>query len=162
MQRQPSSKMCFCCGRENPIGLRLKFDFDGERVWTSFSPQPPHQGYPGILHGGIAYAILDEVMGRVAIAHNLWMVTAKMEVRYRQPIPLEGTLTAVGEIVERKRRLMTARGELRLPDGTVAAEALGTFVEAPSPLQTEWQAGALDWRVDDEDASDSEGAARAP
>ena len=24
------------------------------------------------------------------------------------------------------------------------------------------QAGALDWRVDDEDASDSEGAARAP
>ncbi len=153
--------MCFCCGRENPIGLRLTFDFDGERVWTTFTPQAAHQGYPGILHGGIAYAILDEVMGRVAIAHNLWMVTARMEVRYRQPIPLDQTLTGVGEIVERKRRLMTARGELRLPDGSVAAEAVGTLVEAPASLQDEWQGGLLDWRVDDADAAAIEDPTRA-
>ncbi len=151
LQRQPNSRMCFCCGRENPIGLHLKFDFDGERVWTTFTPQEPHQGYPGILHGGIAYAILDEVIGRVAIAHDKWVVTARMEIRYRQPVPLGQPLRAMGEIVENRRRLLTARGEIHLPDGSVAVEATGTFMEAPQEVQAEWQAALLDWRVDEPD-----------
>lgn len=150
MQRQPSSKMCFCCGRDNPVGLRLKFDFDGERVWTTFTPAEVYQGYPGMLHGGIIYAVLDEVMGRVAIAHKLWMVTAKMEIRYRQPTPLDQPLQAMAEIVEQRQRLMTARAELRLLDGDVTAEATGTFFPAPPVLQLQWQGGLLDWRIDDD------------
>ena len=148
MQRQPSSRMCFCCGRDNPIGLHLQFDFDGERVWTTFTPQDYHQGYPGILHGGISYAILDEVIGRVAIAHDLWVVTAKMEVRYRQPVPLDQPIRAMGEIVERKRRVMTARGALYLPDGGLAVEATGTFVDAPEDVKQRWRDEARYWQVD--------------
>ena len=150
MERQPSSRMCFCCGRDNPIGLHLKFDFDGERVWTQFTPQEYHQGYPGILHGGIIFSILDEVIGRVCLAHGVWMVTAKSEIRFRQPVPLDGTLTAVGEIERRKGRLLVARGELRLPDGSVGAEAEFTYVQAPDDIVERWQAEQVYWKVDEE------------
>ncbi|MFN8476006.1 MAG: PaaI family thioesterase [Anaerolineae bacterium] len=150
MERQPSSRMCFCCGRDNPIGLHLKFDFDGERVWTQFTPQEYHQGYPGILHGGIIFSILDEVIGRVCLAHGVWMVTAKSEIRFRQPVPLDQTLTAVGAIKQRKGRILVAQGELRLADGSVGAEAEFTYVEAPGDIVERWQAEQTYWKVDEE------------
>ena len=57
MNVQPSSRQCFLCGVENPIGLKLSFYELGDgRVATRFLPQQRHQGYPGVLHGGIASA----------------------------------------------------------------------------------------------------------
>jgi acyl-coenzyme A thioesterase PaaI-like protein len=60
MEKQPNSRMCFLCGIENPIGLKLKFYTDDEgRCIARFRPRPEHQGYPGQLHGGIISALLD-------------------------------------------------------------------------------------------------------
>ena len=45
--------MCFVCGIDNPIGVRLAFSTDDEgRCIARFRPKPEHQGYPGQLHGG--------------------------------------------------------------------------------------------------------------
>jgi hypothetical protein len=53
LEKQPNSRMCYVCGIENPIGLKLKFYTDGdEQCITRFYPRPEHQGYPGHLHGG--------------------------------------------------------------------------------------------------------------
>ena len=61
MEKPPNSSMCFLCGVNNPIGLKLKFYTDGEdRCIARFRPRPEHQGYPGYLHGGINSALLDE------------------------------------------------------------------------------------------------------
>jgi hypothetical protein len=61
MEKQPNSRMCFVCGIENPIGLKLKFYTDDEgRCIARFRPKPQHQGYPGQLHGGIISTLLDE------------------------------------------------------------------------------------------------------
>jgi acyl-coenzyme A thioesterase PaaI-like protein len=61
MEKQPNSRMCFVCGIENPIGLKLFFYTDDEgRTITRFRPKPEHQGYPGQLHGGIISTLLDE------------------------------------------------------------------------------------------------------
>jgi acyl-coenzyme A thioesterase PaaI-like protein len=61
MEKQPNSRMCFVCGIENPIGLKLRFYTDDEgRCIARFRPKPEHQGYPGQLHGGIISALLDE------------------------------------------------------------------------------------------------------
>jgi len=76
-------------------------------------------------------ALLDEVIGRVAIAHNLWAVTAKLEVRFRRPVPLGQPLTLVGEITRLRSRTLEGRGEIRLEDGTVAAEAEGVYIRLP-------------------------------
>jgi hypothetical protein len=44
MEKQPNSRMCFVCGIENPIGLKLKFYTDDEgRCIARFRPEPQHQ-----------------------------------------------------------------------------------------------------------------------
>ena len=61
MEKQPNSRMCFLCGLENPIGLKLAFYTDDEgRCIAHFRPREEHQGYPGHLHGGIISSLLDE------------------------------------------------------------------------------------------------------
>ena len=148
MKKQPNSQMCFACGLGNPIGLKMAFYEDGEgRVVAKFTPRPEHQGYPGTMHGGIVTALLDETLGRVAIAAGRWMVTGRLNIRFRRPIPLTETLTVVGEPLKWQKRALEARGEIRLADGQVGAEATGTFLEIP-PDQIEGMEEALTfWRV---------------
>jgi len=133
MQKQPNSRMCFVCGMQNPIGLKAFFYQDEEgRVVAHFIGKEEHQGYPGVMHGGIVTALLDEVIARVAIAQDLlWGVTAKLEVRFRRPVPLGQPLTLVGEMTRLRSRTLEARGEIRLEDGTVAAEAEGVYIRLP-------------------------------
>ena len=124
--------MCFVCGAENPIGLHLDFWMDGEQVWTEFTPRPEHQGWPGVLHGGLMATLLDETMGRAAALKGLWMVTAKMELTYRKPVPLGQPLKITASIEQmRGSRMMTAVGHLLLPDGSVAVEARGIYLRIP-------------------------------
>ena len=125
----------------NLIGLR-----DG-RVIANFTTRDEHQGYPGVVHGGIVTALLDEVLGRVAIASERWMVTGRLNIRFRQPVPVGETLTIVGEAVSWKKRTLEARGEIRLADGQLGAEASGTFLEIP-PERVEGMEEALAfWQV---------------
>jgi uncharacterized protein (TIGR00369 family) len=140
--------MCFVCGLGNPIGLQAAFyEDDAGRVTAKFTPRPEHQGFPGVMHGGIVTALLDETLGRVAIAAGRWMVTGRLNIRFRRPIPVEGTLMVIGEPVKWNGRILEARGEIRLADGRVAAEATGMFLEIP-PDQVEGMEEALSfWRV---------------
>ncbi|MFZ5918624.1 MAG: PaaI family thioesterase [Chloroflexota bacterium] len=146
--KQPNSRMCFVCGIDNPIGLKQSFYQDGEgRVIATFTPGAEHQGYPGLLHGGIAAALLDEALGRVLIAHEVWMVTARMEIRYKQMIPLNQPLTIVGETVRETRRLLEARGELHLADGSVAVSATATYLPMPQEMLDSMTEALGDWQV---------------
>jgi len=136
-QRQPNSRMCFVCGMHNPIGLKIIFEGDGERAWATFTPREEHQGYPGVLHGGITFALLDEVIGRAAMELDEsapWMMTARAEMRYRKPVPLGEELTLVGELTRVRSRAVEGHGELRLSDGTVAVEATAMYVKVPQSL----------------------------
>jgi hypothetical protein len=61
MEKQPDSRMCFVCGIDNPIGLKLKFNTDDEgRRIPRFQPKAEHHGYPDHLHGGIRSTLLSE------------------------------------------------------------------------------------------------------
>ncbi len=131
MRKQPSYRRCFVCGRENPIGLKVGFYCDDSRVWTEFTPREEHQGYPGIMHGGILYTLLDETIGRTAYLHDKWVLTARVQVRYRHPVPIGSRLRVEGEIVRVRGRAVEASGRALLADGTVAAEATGLFIELP-------------------------------
>ena len=126
MNQQPNSRTCFACGMENQAGLRLRF-FDNGRneVLAAFTLTADHEGYPGIAHGGIVAAILDEVAGRTMMIgdHHRFFITAKMEIRYRQPVPVGWPLQAVGRLTRQKGRLTFAHAEIRSPDQTVLAEA---------------------------------------
>ena len=132
IRRQPGSALCFVCGTQNPHGLGVEFWDDGTKVWTELTPAAHHQGWPGVLHGGIVSAVLDETIGRVAFLHDRWVQTARLSLRFLKPAPLGRKLRAEGELARDARRLMEMRGALLLADtGEVLAEATGTFVPLP-------------------------------
>ena len=63
--KQPNSNHCFVCGRNNPYGLHLKFyESSPGEVIVEYTVPEQFQGYPGVVHGGVVAAILDEVTGR--------------------------------------------------------------------------------------------------
>jgi len=57
-------RRCFACGERNEQGLKLVFRREGTRIYADFTPSPHHQGFPGLLHGGIIATLLDETLGR--------------------------------------------------------------------------------------------------
>jgi acyl-coenzyme A thioesterase PaaI-like protein len=132
LEKQPNSRMCFVCGIENPIGLHLHFYTDEQgRCTARFRPRPEHQGYPGQLHGGLISTLLDETMGRVLTPRGVWAVTGRLEISFRRPVPLNQELTIVGELTRERSSTYEARGELRLPDGTVLVDGKGLYVRVP-------------------------------
>lgn len=148
--RQPNSRMCFVCGLENPAGLHLHFYDDGQaEVAADFTVAPDHQGYPGVAHGGVVAAILDEIGGRTVMIgdHQRFFVTVKMEIKYRQPVPLGAPLRAVGRIVKMKERLATAHAEIRSAGDEVLAEAELVLSNVPEGIFSPSEADRLGWRV---------------
>ncbi len=152
MKKQHVSRMCFICGRENPVGLKLDFYEDLEAGWVraEFSLPPEYQGYPGIAHGGIVAAILDETAGRVVMmegGEDNFMVTLKLSVRYRQPTPTETPLVAVGRLERMGGVGARVSGEILLPGGTVSAECDATLGKLPEALRRKWAEEAHHWKV---------------
>ena len=70
-------------------------------------------------------------MGRVLQPHNVWAMTGRLEIKFRKPVPLDQELTIVGELIRSRSRAYEARGEIRLPDGTVLVEGTGVYVRIP-------------------------------
>jgi acyl-coenzyme A thioesterase PaaI-like protein len=115
--------MCFGCGKKNPIGLKLEFQEENGKYMTVFTPQQEHQGYPGIVHGGITAAVLDEVTARHVWAQGIKAFTANLNVRYRKVIPIGKPVTFWSSIVSRRGRMFQMKAEAILEDGYIAAEA---------------------------------------
>ena len=101
-------------------------------VFAEFAPGPEHEGAPGLLHGGVAATALDEVMAAVGwILDGVHCMTATLELRYRLPVPVDGTTLALEAWRDREeaRRRQRVHGRLRLHDGRLAVEANGIFVQ---------------------------------
>lgn len=121
---------------EDPLGLGLVFWLDRStepaRLVARFDPRPDHRGPPGHVHGGIAAAVLDEVMASLGWAlDNIGCVTARLELRYRNGIPLDSGPVRVEAWRERpqSRRAQEVKGRILLPHHQVAVEATGLFVQ---------------------------------
>ncbi len=141
--------MCFVCGRDNPIGLGLSFYLDQEGcVHAEYAPKEEHQGFPGVMHGGLITTMLDELIGRTAIAQNWWCMTAKLEVRFKKPVPIGKPLKLKGKIIRQKGRLLEGYGELRLEDGSLAAEAEGVYLRIPDEQVDKYKSALAWWRVE--------------
>ncbi len=114
---------CFGCGVNNPIGLKLKFEKDGDTLRTEFKPHKHHQGWPGLLHGGILGCLLDEVMSNVAYATGHTCLTASITIRQKKPIKVEVPLVVTARITRRRKKIIETEGRVCLKDGTVVAES---------------------------------------
>ena len=123
----------FACGPQNPFGLKLSFEEKDDTYISHFTGQPQHQGYDGIMHGGIVSTLLDEIMARYLYAKGMNAVTARLEVRYLKPTPIGVPLLIKGHIVRQKGRIFETEGTIALPDGTVTAQGTAkVFVNDPT------------------------------
>jgi acyl-coenzyme A thioesterase PaaI-like protein len=107
--KQPNSRLCFICGLENPVGLHLHiYETEPGVVETTYIAPEHFQGYPGVLHGGIVGAIIDEIAGRTHMGSDpmkpRFMFTAKLEVKYRKNVPIGKKLKIIGKAGKSKSR----------------------------------------------------------
>jgi acyl-coenzyme A thioesterase PaaI-like protein len=158
LTKQPNSAHCFICGVQNTGGLHVRYyettAGDGTpEILARFTGGHHHQGYPDRMHGGVITGVLDETIGR---AINIgagpqvaaqWGVTVELEVKFLRPVPLEVELTARGRITNISKRLFAGTGELYLPDGSIAATAIGKFVQLSLEQITADELDRLGWRV---------------
>lgn len=113
---------CFGCGVNNPIGLKLKFTHEGETLRSDFTPDKNHQGWPGLLHGGILVCLLDEVMSNAAYATGNTCLTASITIRQKKPVKVGIPLVITARITRHRKKLIETEGRICLKDGTVVAE----------------------------------------
>jgi uncharacterized protein (TIGR00369 family) len=119
---------CFACGHDNPIGLKLRFQLDGEgRSITTFTPPDEFQGFAKILHGGIICTLLDEAMAWAMVLNGHLGATASMKVKFRKPVPIAKEVTVTGEILNQGARSWALASYISDERGQVLAEAEGVF-----------------------------------
>jgi HAD superfamily hydrolase (TIGR01509 family) len=122
-----SARFCFACSQENPIGLKLKPVYDGEKVTAEFTAGKFHQGWGNVIHGGILYTLLDEVTAYAMLCHGIELgVTAKSEIRFKQVAPINEPIQASAWVTKLTKRLVETKGVLTLKDNTVIAD--GNFL----------------------------------
>lgn len=147
---QPNSRHCFVCGLENHFGLKLRFYETGPGEVTAEYAVPEHfQGYPGVVHGGIVTAMLDEAAGRAHLngEYTRFMFTGKIEIRFRQNVPIGKPLKIVGRVEKSKSRMASSTGTIIGPDGKVLAEAKILLIDLPEEEVRKVDLDALGWRV---------------
>jgi uncharacterized protein (TIGR00369 family) len=90
----------------------------------------PHEGPPGLVHGGVVATLLDHVLARAVRAGGRGGLTATLTVRYRRPVRLGVPLLLAAEVGESSGRRTTATARVTAEDDpdTVLAEAEGLFV----------------------------------
>ena len=75
---------CYVCGSDNAASLGVVFERgDDGRSSTTYRARPEHDGWPGMLHGGVLFALLDDAVGWAARFNGFPCVTARAEIRYR-------------------------------------------------------------------------------
>ena len=148
--RQPNSRHCFVCGVANPFGLQMKFYETEPGEVVAEMVVPDHfQGYPGIVHGGIVAAMLDEAAGRVHMSGTppRFLYTARLQVQYRKNVPVARPLRLVGRAGESKGRKAEATSAIYTQDGALLAEAEALLIEVPTQVMQGVDLEAMGWKV---------------
>jgi acyl-coenzyme A thioesterase PaaI-like protein len=140
---------CWGCG-DNPTGIRLPTpQAEGDTAYeATFSFAEHHQAAPGLVHGGLVAAALDEACGLLATWYRFPSVTARFEIRFLEPVHINRTLTISARLDDDRGRRLEIGGELT--DGNdLLATAKGSFVHVSLEhfLQTpEGRAAGEAWR----------------
>ena len=119
---------CFACGKSNPIGLKLDFAREGGEYVTYFTPRKEHQGYVGIVHGGILSTILDEAMARYVYVLGLNAVTGEITIRLKRPASIGERLRFCGRIDSENHRVIQCSATATDEDGQLIAEATAKMI----------------------------------
>jgi acyl-coenzyme A thioesterase PaaI-like protein len=119
---------CFACGPDNPHGLHMQFEYGDGFAKCAIEPGQSFAGWSEIMHGGVVAVLLDEAMAHATLSTGERAVTARLEVRFRKPVPTNELLTVEGRVTGRRGRVFELDGSVRGADGTIYAEGHSRFV----------------------------------
>src|SRR5512139_147782 len=150
--KQPNSRMCFICGLENPVGLHLHiYEIEPGVIEATYLAPDHFQGYPGVLHGGIVAALLDEMSGRAHMGEAMnprFMFTGKLEVKYRKNVPIGVPLKIIGKAGRMRTRFAESwAGIYDEKSGELLAEANAVHINVPKEQFDLSRLDELGWKV---------------
>ncbi len=135
-ERYAPRDVCFGCGPANAQGLHVRSFVEGDEVVATWTPQPHHQAFPGLLNGGIIGTLLDchcnwtaahHFMQRSGAAAPPATVTADYTVTLKRPTPIDAPVRLRARVVEATERRAVVDATLE-SNGEVTATCRGTFV----------------------------------
>lgn len=124
---QSRNNVCFACGPGNPCGLHLTPRREGDLIVADFVPGEWHEGWRGVVHGGILTTILDETMAYALFLDGYEGLTARMDLRYRSSVRHGDQLRVEARVVGRRSRVMDIAGVI-LRDGQIVVEGSARFM----------------------------------
>lgn len=148
----PDAAICYGCGYNNPHGLHIKTQWDGEIGHSRFIPHPEHTAFPGYVYGGLLASLIDchslgtaiaaryDALGREpGTEPEVTSVTGKLCVSYHKPTPMGVELkmeARIQEMTEKKAVVTTelfANGELCVTGETVAVYVPSRLIQQHEP-----------------------------
>ena len=123
------NQMCYACGSKNPYGFKLDFKHPRKGILqTEVVFSEHHQGFKGIVHGGMMAVLLDEVMLNLAWVEGIPAVTAEMVIRLVKPAKTGQKIYFEGHLDEDKGRILKTSAVAKDAQGRILATASGTCV----------------------------------
>ena len=122
---------CWGCG-ENPNGIHLlQPEQEGLTEYESYLEfNDGHQAAPGLVHGGLVAAALDEACGLLASWYRFPTVTGRLFVHFRRPVPINTELLIRSRVDDEHGRRLHVSGEI-VDGDDILAQARCAFVHVP-------------------------------
>ena len=127
-----SGDYCFACGKDNPIGLKLKFTPIPNGVQSQFTPSAEYEGFKDIIHGGIVATLLDEAIAWACRICGADAVTGEITVRYKKPLVTGKPVTIIGIVDKNKGKLLLGSAYIKNQNGELIATATAKMVRVES------------------------------
>lgn len=127
---------CCVCGTANQGGLQIQFVPEGPgRVTASFLGGPTHEGYPGLVHGGVISTLVDGAMTNCLFSLGIRAVTAELTVRYLKGVRADREAHVTAWWLRTRGHFHAVQAEIRQNDRLVV-RAYAKFMDRPRPRKT--------------------------
>jgi len=115
----------------------MKMVAEGSKLICDFCLTNLHESYPGMIHGGVSAAILDELMGNALLQWERKIcVTTSMKISYGGSILVGRHYRAQAWLEKQTREnddLFRVSGEIVDAEGNALVIARGTFLWVSAP-----------------------------
>ena len=104
----------FWVRRDQSVGIAFAVPCrTGRGGLCEWTPAVNHQGYEGMVHGGIISTVFDEVMAWAISNAGIWAVTGRLNTTFRKPVEIGVPTIARAEIVSIQSRTVDVKATIR-------------------------------------------------
>jgi acyl-coenzyme A thioesterase PaaI-like protein len=121
-----------CLFQHKPPVDDLRFGFSENGVLKGrFVFSEEHQGFAGIVHGGVIASIIDASMAQCCMGHGLVAYTGDLSIRYRNPVRIAMPTFLETRIVRKALSVLFSLECNITQEGAVHVDAKGRFFKVP-------------------------------